>query len=95
MNPELFFWAKGLVALTGTLVLIAHMFISLPKVKSAAQFLRYLALLAASMFIAWDSADHIRDDLDTIAVQNVGFFLTAILVLCAALASIREDQGVG
>ena len=86
-----FYVVKGLVAVTATVLLIAHMSMTWHRVTTAGQRLRYIALLMLTTLIASGSTAQLHESAP-VAGRNVGALLAALLVIVAMVVSIQQDR---
>lgn len=86
-----FYHVKGFLALTATLLLIFHMARIWPAIRTPGQRLRYISLLAFAALITFASAEQVAERVP-VDYRNLGGMAAAVLLIVAALVSIREDR---
>lgn len=91
MDDHTLYWIKGLIALAGLCLLLVHM-LHTREPMSTAKRLRYVGLLMASGTITYASQRQIATGPEWTSIQW-GAFLTALVILIAAICSLIEEQG--
>lgn len=87
----LFYHVKGFMALTATVLLVVHMQRTWPTIRTWGQRLRYLSLLAFAGLITYASVEQVQEGV-LVDYRNLGGFAAAILLIVAAVVSLREDR---
>lgn len=88
---QLFYFIKGLLAVVATVMVVAHMMHTWHNVTGLGQRLRYFALLALTMLVAFASAEQVDEGV-LVSYRNLGGFAGTCLVAYAMWVSIREDM---
>lgn len=91
MDSETFFVVKGLVALVGTLLLVAHMWRTRHDEMSLGQVLRYLTLLGFAVLGAAASPEQIGEGVG-VEGRNKAALGLFVLLNITALVSIYEQR---
>jgi hypothetical protein len=91
MNPELFYYAKGVVALGATLLLITHMSRSWGTISTLGQRLRYMTLFYLATLITVRSVDQAHSHA-SITWSPIAALIGALLLVVTSFVSIREDS---
>lgn len=90
---DVFFGAKAFLAFMATILLIMHMSRIWPALlarSTRGQVMRYVALLAYTMTVAFGSLEQIADN-ETVAWRHLVSILIAIYVIAAMIISLKED----
>lgn len=91
MEGDLFYFVKGIVALTATLLLISHMSRKWASITSLGQRLRYLTLFYFAGLITFKSVDQAANH-DAVTWSAIAAFGGAALLVFTSVVSIREDR---
>lgn len=86
---------KGLVALTATVLFVIHMMRDGHRIDGVAQWLRYIALLGASVLITGASGEQASElgvEGFVVAYRHIGSLIVSCLILAAAAASLYEGH---
>lgn len=87
---ETFYILKGLFALLGTLLLVAHM-LRKTEPMSTGQLLRYLSLLYLAVLITGASAEQVTQQAP-VNYRNLAVIPGVILLIAAAAVSLFESR---
>lgn len=85
-----FYYAKGILSLTATVLLICHMSHTWDQVHTWGRRLRYFSLLYFSALITYASVEQVRQQA-LVDWRNVGALVGMALLIITAVVSIRED----
>jgi hypothetical protein len=86
-----FYAVKGGLALVATLLYLAHMSRAWHRLTSRGQRWRYLVLLYLSVLLTVATVEQIQDRA-FVSYRNVGALVGTVLLLIAAVVSLREDR---
>lgn len=86
-----FYATKGALALVATLLYLLHMTRAWPTIHTAGQRWRYLALLYLSVLLTVATVEQIQDQA-LVSYRNIGAFVGSVLLLVAAVKSLRDDH---
>jgi hypothetical protein len=86
-----FYFAKGILSLIATILLVCHMLMVWPTLTSWARRVRYFALLVAAVVVTYASAEQVRDHLP-VDNFNLGGMTLAIVLVAAGVLSLVEDR---
>lgn len=91
MNPhDLFFYAKGVVALVAALLLIHHMNSEWAHIRTLGRRMRYLCLLGYVALTAAASPEQAAEGLK-VQARNVTSLLLSLFVIATVVVSIRGE----
>lgn len=87
-----FYWAKGLLSLVATLLVVAHMNTAFAdEVMSRGRRMRYYALLIAATVLTAGSAEQLKDGV-VVSYRNFGGMFLAAFITAAMVVSIAESR---
>lgn len=95
---DLFWYGKGFVALTATLMLAWHMYKNGDEITDIDQWCRFVLLFGYTLLVAVASPDQAQEHIDIQPRNVASLCLSAFGILTAYLslrASKRRKQGVG
>lgn len=90
-TADAFFIAKGVIAFTGALLLVAHMWQDRQKPMQLGQRLRYISLLTFAVSIVGRSAIQVQDHREVDGGAKTAFACATVL-LVAMVVSIKESN---
>lgn len=91
LEPHQFYYLKGVLALTATVLLILHMTNTWPTTATLGQRLRYMSLLWFSILVTYASVEQIREQA-SVNARNVLSLVGMVLLIVAAVVSLRENR---
>lgn len=92
MNAQTFYVIKGLLALSATCLLLWHMSRTWDRINTWGQRLRYFSLLYFAILLTEASVEQTAQRLVTIYPRNVFGLAGGLLLVVAAVVSLRESR---
>lgn len=86
-----FFLLKGVLALVGTLLTLAHMQQEWSEAMTLGRRLRYFALLVFAVVLTGASVEQVAQDA-VVELRNIGGMVSAVVLVVAVGVSIREAR---